>query len=117
MSEHRGSRRAKVLKSAKISFGGAAVSCSLRNLTEAGALLDVESPLGIPPEFTLVIPSDGMPLSCRVFWRPGHRMSVRFGENVMRQNRSVNSVSRHRGRPRSGRTYEFGKRAGHSMRA
>ena len=78
MSEQRGSRRAKVLKSAKMSFGGGAVSCSVRNLTEAGALLDVESPLGIPLEFNLVIPSDGMSRPCRVIWRSGNRIGVWF---------------------------------------
>jgi hypothetical protein len=78
MSEQRGSRRAKVLKSAKMSFGGGAVTCSVRNLTEAGALLDVESPLGIPLEFNLVIPSDGMSRPCRVIWRSGNRIGVWF---------------------------------------
>lgn len=41
MSEQRGSRRAKVLKSAKISYGRGAISCSVYDLTEAVARLDV----------------------------------------------------------------------------
>jgi hypothetical protein len=38
----------------------------------------VESPLGIPTEFTLVIPSDGVSRPCRVIWRSGNRIGVRF---------------------------------------
>lgn len=78
MSDQRGSRRAKVLKSARISFGGGAISCAVCNLSEAGALLDVESPLGIPAQFTLVIPCDDLSRPCRVIWRSGNRLGVRF---------------------------------------
>lgn len=78
MSEQRESRRTKVLKEGKISFGGGAISCTVRNVSESGAQLAVESPLGIPKEVTLVIPSDGVSRPCRVVWRSGSRIGVRF---------------------------------------
>ena len=78
MSDQRGSRRTRVLKSAKISFGGGAISCTVRNVSVSGAQLAAESPLGIPTEFTLVIPSDGVSRPCRVIWRSGNRIGVRF---------------------------------------
>ncbi len=82
MSDQRGSRRTRVLKSGNISFGGGTISCTIRNVSETGAQLAVESPLGIPTEFTLVIPSDGVSRACGVIWRSGNRIGVRFAEGV-----------------------------------
>ena len=79
MSEQQGSCRAKALKSAKISYGGGAISCSVRNLTEAVARLDVESWLVIPMGFPLLVLFDGMCRPCRVIWRSGNRIGVRLG--------------------------------------
>jgi phosphate transport system protein len=47
------------LKAGRISFGGgAAFDCTVRNLSETGAALEVISPVGIPERFTLVIEAD-----------------------------------------------------------
>lgn len=95
MSEQRGSRRTRALKSGKISFGGGAISCTIRNISESGAQLAVESPLGIPTEFMLVIPSDGVSRPCRVVWRSGNRIGMRFAGSgrAMKAYRSLSSVS------------------------
>lgn len=77
MSEQRGSRRSRVLKDGKISFRGGAISCTVRNVSDTGALLAVASPVGIPQEFTLVIPADDLYRFCRVVWRSGDRIGVR----------------------------------------
>lgn len=34
------------------------IDCSVRNVSSAGELLEVESPLGTPRAFTLVVPAD-----------------------------------------------------------
>jgi hypothetical protein len=44
-----------VVKAGTISFGGATIPCVVRNLSTVGALLIVESPLGIPRRFTLLV--------------------------------------------------------------
>ena len=75
MSDQRGSRRSWVLKGTKISFGGGAISCTVRNVSVSGAQLAAESPLGISSEFTL---SDGASHPSRVIWRSGNRIGVRF---------------------------------------
>jgi hypothetical protein len=36
------------LKAGKISFGGGAIDCTVRNLSETGAALEVTTPVGIP---------------------------------------------------------------------
>ena len=63
MDEHRTSPRRRLLKSGKISFGGGAIDCTVRNFSETGAALDVTSPVGIPDHFTLLIESKFMHLA------------------------------------------------------
>ena len=74
--EHRIAPRHRVLKGAKIEFGGGAIDCTIRNLSDTGAALDVSSPVGIPAEFTLV--AEGVHRPCRVVWRKEKRIGVTF---------------------------------------
>ena len=78
MEEKRESLRTRVLKTGSISFGGAAISCMVRNISATGALLEVESPLGIPERFLLVVPTDQLSWPCRVIWKSERRLGVRF---------------------------------------
>ena len=77
--EQRKSQRRRALKGATIAFERAAgIDCIVRNLSNAGACLEIVSPIGIPDEFTLVIPSDDVKQRCRVIWRAAHRIGVSF---------------------------------------
>jgi PilZ domain len=78
MEEHRTAPRRRRLKAGTISFGGGAIDCTVRNVTEAGAALDVTSPVGIPERFTLLMEADNNKLACRVVWRKEKRIGVRF---------------------------------------
>jgi PilZ domain len=78
MNEHRIATRRRVLKSGKIEFGGGAIDCTIRNLSDTGAALDVTSPVGIPAEFNLVV--NGTPRPCRVVWRKEKRIGITFGK-------------------------------------
>ena len=78
MEDKRRLRRTRVLKAGTISFGGSAISCTVRNLTESGAMLDVVSPIGVPTEFTLVISSDDIHRECRIAWTKEQRIGVSF---------------------------------------
>ena len=40
--------RRRLLKAGTIEFGGGVIDCTVRNLSEFGAALDVVSPVGIP---------------------------------------------------------------------
>ncbi len=52
MDEHRIAQRHRVLKGGTIAFNGAAgISCTVRNMSQTGAALEVISPLGIPGKF------------------------------------------------------------------
>ncbi len=79
MDEGRRAPRHRVLKAGTISFGGGAgISCTIRNLSDTGAALEVTSPIGIPHEFVLVIEADSSTRQCRVVWRKEHRIGVTF---------------------------------------
>jgi hypothetical protein len=71
-------QRDRVLKAATIEFEGGAFSCMVRNISDRGAALDVPSLAGIPHDFTLVLPVDGLRLFCRSVWRKERRIGVTF---------------------------------------
>jgi PilZ domain len=76
------------LKVGSISFNRAAgIDCRLRNLSPAGACLDVASQVGIPDDFVLVVSYDKFNLvvsydkfnaPCRIIWRSDSRIGVQF---------------------------------------
>jgi hypothetical protein len=78
MVETRAAPRYRLLKPAKIEFGRVEVDCVLRDLSLTGAALEVSSQSGIPEEFNLVVPADGLNLPCRVVWRKVYRIGVAF---------------------------------------
>ena len=76
--EKRRNARHSVLKGGTIEFGGAAIDCTIRNLSPIGAAIEVESQTGIPDNFTLVMTTDGLHMHCHVAWRRAHRLGVAF---------------------------------------
>jgi hypothetical protein len=78
MNEGRKAPRRRVLKGGTISFGGAGISCTVRNLSDIGAALEVSSPIGIPQQFMLVVEADNSTRQCRVVWRKERRIGVTF---------------------------------------
>jgi hypothetical protein len=79
MDEKRNTTRRRVFKAGKITFGGAAIDCTVRNISQTGAALGVESSLGIPASFTLVIEADHSSQQCRIVWRKEKQIGVVFG--------------------------------------
>jgi PilZ domain len=78
MTERRLSPRRKVLKGARIAFAGEGIACTVRNLSETGAGIDVPNALGLPPSFMLVIDRDGFMRRCHPVWCNGKRVGVAF---------------------------------------
>jgi hypothetical protein len=78
MGEKRTTARHRVLKAGTIEFGGGGIDCMVRNISDAGAALDVTSPVGIPEHFTLIVTADGLHKSCHVIWRKQKRIGVAF---------------------------------------
>ena len=79
MAETRNSPRLRTFKGGSIMFGvAAAIDCIIRNMSETGAALEVESPVGIPDEFTLLVKPEYVKRNCRVAWRSAKRIGVEF---------------------------------------
>jgi hypothetical protein len=79
MLERRKAARHRVLKTGTITFNRAGgISCMVRNISGAGACLEVESPIGIPDDFTLLVDIDHLRRPCRVSWRKDKRIGVVF---------------------------------------
>lgn len=78
MIEKRSVPRYKVFKRGTIAFQGGGIDCMVRNLSTDGARLDVESPIGLPPSFMLVIEADHFMRRCRPVWSANQRIGVAF---------------------------------------
>jgi hypothetical protein len=74
----RAAPRRRVLKAGTIEFGGGGIDCTVRNVSETGAALEVITPVGIPEQFTLVVPNE-IRRPCRIVWRKEKRIGVTFG--------------------------------------
>jgi hypothetical protein len=79
MSENRRSARLRTYKGGSIIFGvAAAIDCIIRNMSETGAALEVDNPVGVPNEFTLLIKPEFVKRNCQVIWRSAKRIGVQF---------------------------------------
>jgi hypothetical protein len=78
MEEHRSAARKRVLKAGTIGFSGETIACTVRNISDSGAALDVTTVLWFPDRFTLGIQSDGISKPCHIVWRKEKRIGVAF---------------------------------------
>jgi hypothetical protein len=54
------------------------IDCAILNFSESGAALLVPGLTTVPEVFRLVIDPDGAVRTCRLLWRTGNRIGVRF---------------------------------------
>ena len=79
MEERRKVQRGRTLKAGSINFNRAGgIDCRVRNMSAAGACLEVSSQFGIPNDFVLVISYDKFKQACHVVWRSDTRLGVEF---------------------------------------
>jgi hypothetical protein len=78
MENRRRQERHRTLKTGKIIFNHktSVVDCTIRNVSDTGACLQVDSVRGIPEAFFLVL--EGIERSCTVKWRGANRIGVSF---------------------------------------
>ena len=71
--------RKRVLKSGIIDLGaGGTITCSVKNISESGALLEAITPLFIPDRFKLIVQTEHLSRPCQVIWRKEKRMGIEF---------------------------------------
>jgi hypothetical protein len=80
MIEKRVAPRHRVFKQGAITFrgGGGSIECTVRNLSSSGARVDIASPVGLPPSFTLVIAADRFMRNCHTVWSNDQRVGLAF---------------------------------------
>jgi PilZ domain-containing protein len=78
MDNNRIASRRRVLKAGSINFGGGSIGCTVRNISDTGAALEVVSPLYIPDRFKLIVQTDNLNRPCHVVWRKERRIGVVF---------------------------------------
>lgn len=80
MAENRIAPRNRVLKGGKIVLndGRSVISCTVRNVSASGALLKVETVIGVPGEFLLIV-GDEPPRFARVVRRTATELGIVFG--------------------------------------
>ena len=78
MVETRAAPRHRVMKPAKIEFGGYKRDCVIRDISTTGAALEVTDQASIPKYFNLIVPADNLKLPCAIVWRRDFRIGVTF---------------------------------------
>ena len=78
MDQNRDTQRQNAMKAGTISFDGSGIDCLVRNMSVGGANLEVESQIGIPSSFDLVINVEHGNHHCHVVWRRARRIGVAF---------------------------------------
>ncbi len=71
-------KRQRVFEMALIRFGDMSVGCTVRNISDEGAALEVGVQTGIPDCFTLIAASQKKVYSCKVVWRDKRCIGVAF---------------------------------------
>jgi len=79
MIEKRAAPRHRVLKRGTLAFsGGGGLDCTVRNISENGARIDIATPVGVPERFLLVIEADQFMRRCHAVWSNERRIGVAF---------------------------------------
>jgi hypothetical protein len=79
MDDHRRKPRIRTYKGGQINFErGPGVDCVIRNISDTGACLDIESSLVPDDRFRLVIKPENLIRNCQVAWRKPQKIGVRF---------------------------------------
>jgi len=79
MIEKRAAPRHRVLKRGSLAFGdGGGLDCTVRNISQTGARIDIASPVGVPEVFTLVIQVDHFMRRCHAVWSSERHIGVAF---------------------------------------
>jgi hypothetical protein len=78
LNEKRGTQGQQILKTGTISFDGSGIDCLVRKMSGESANLEVESQIGIPDSFDLVIDTEHSNRHCHVVWRKARRIGIAF---------------------------------------
>jgi RNA:NAD 2'-phosphotransferase (TPT1/KptA family) len=76
--ERRTAQRRRILKAGLLEFDRSAIDCTIHNVSETGAGIEVANPLGIPHEITLNIQTQYVRQHGYIVWRKEKQMGMAF---------------------------------------
>ena len=81
-NQRRGADRKRALLAGKLSNEDSSVTvdCTIRDLSETGALIELSAPEMLPKTLRLLQIKDGVVWDVQVAWRRGNRMGLTLGE-------------------------------------
>jgi PAS domain-containing protein len=82
MAERRKSQRSRSLRAGKILFNSkrSVITCTLRNQSPEGASVQVQSTVGIPAFFELLLDGEAAARPCNVVWKAQNRIGIEFAD-------------------------------------
>lgn len=78
MIEKRTTQRHRVFKGGTITYENSGIACTVRNMSEGGAAIDLDAAVTLPQSFTLSITRDNFVRNCRPVWRDDRRVGLAF---------------------------------------
>jgi diguanylate cyclase (GGDEF)-like protein len=84
LDQRRSEHRNRSLRSGKIIFNNrqSVIDCIVRNLSDGGTCLQVDTTAGLPQSFELLIDGEGASRRCRLIWQSETRIGVECREPV-----------------------------------
>jgi PilZ domain len=70
--------RRNILRAGKINFANGSVTCTVRNISATGALIEVATATETPKTFTLILEMETTERPCTIVWRKRAQIGVRF---------------------------------------
>src|SRR5262245_23082516 len=80
MSERKPKPQGRTFLAGKIisNYGQSSIDCIVRRMSDAGAVVEVESVRDIPEQFHLMIPGEGAPQPCKRAWQSDKQIGLVF---------------------------------------
>lgn len=80
MTERRRQQRYRTLRGGKIIFHDrrSTIDCLVRNLSDGGSCLQVDTTVGIPNAFQLLLDGKDVSYPCQVIWMSNNRIGIEF---------------------------------------
>lgn len=80
MSEQKPVPRGRTFLAGKVisNYGQSTIDCIVRRMSDVGAVIEVESVLGVPEHFHLLIPGEGAPQPCKRAWQSEKQIGLVF---------------------------------------
>jgi len=80
MSEYKPMPRGRTFLAGKVisNYGQSTIDCIVRRISDTGAVIEVESVLGVPEHFHLLIPGEGEPQPCKRSWQSEKQVGLVF---------------------------------------